>query len=213
MSWIKQHERRLIYSQGLWCSRAGARPEPLCSFTVKIPPQKKKAKNLVLRGASSSPVKTPPAPHQSPVFCKMSLSAPLAASALIIGEKTESGTDIALADTIFALRAGRANREEGKGTMAFTFSSSHGDRFCRSWVTSGQFEREEITVWPLTYWTILLMKALQWDSFFLRLLPFFFPPLNLYKRHTWIRPRRLPLLLMPSFIRNLFFYFKRWYKL
>lgn len=67
-----------------------------------------KSEKLVLRGAAASPVETPPAPHQSPVFCKMSLSAPLAASALIIREKTEHGSDIiALDDTVFALRAGR----------------------------------------------------------------------------------------------------------
>lgn len=62
------------------------RPERLCSFTVKIPPQKAKfgvARSSVLpcEGASCS--------TSEPCILQMSLSAPLAASALIIGEKTE----------------------------------------------------------------------------------------------------------------------------
>lgn len=112
-------------------------------------------------------------------------------------------TDITLADTIFALCAGRVHWEGRNRIKAFIFFLLVICRFCHSERRVDNLNGRKSLRDPWPPERSCLWKLLKTGLFFYGFCLFF--PLNLYKRHTWIWSRRLPLLLMPSFIWNLFF--------
>lgn len=149
--------------------RESGRPERPPRHHLKKHPKKK----LVLRGAASSPVEMLPAPHQSPVLGKTSLSAPLAAGTLIIGEKTENGSDITSPrhSLGFVRCLGALWRRKLHGGF-YLFSFSWLLHILSLWETSGQFEWKDIIAWPLTYWMVL--RKIRKIGLFLHILSFFF---------------------------------------
>lgn len=200
MSWIKQHERRLIYSQGLRCP---SRADRSCCAVLPSRFHLKKRKVGVERSSVLPSEDASCSTSEPCVLQNVPVGTVSCQRFDHWGENRERHWYHVGRHNLHFVRCQSAVRRRKRNDGFYLFSSYYFDRFCHSErrVDNLNGRKSSCDPWPIErpcLWKLL--KGL----FFM---PFaFFSPLNLYKWHTWIRPWRLPLLLMPSFIRNLFFF-------